>query len=195
VILAQASLTHFFAEAVDESMKVCGVEASVGTKGYLVCLLEDFSRPDGHKGQTFDRPLAFLLDEALRAPSPAERFERLRAIGDGVLYTSGFFGEAFERRGIDPTYLHGIGSRAYGGASALLHGPSQVDVFGELARGFAAFAQVVKDIADQIATNGAAGSQGVLRLYERWLKTGSERLAEALTEQGLAPARPVKGLQ
>jgi hypothetical protein len=77
----------------------------------------------------------------------------------------------------------------------MLQGPGDIDVFGELARGFERFTTVVKDIADQVATNGAAGESGVLRLYERWLKTGSERLAEALSEKGLAPARPVKGLQ
>ena len=57
-------------------------------------------------------------DEALRLQDAGVRFERLRVIGDGVLYGCGFFGDHFEARGVDRQYLHGLGTRAYGAASS-----------------------------------------------------------------------------
>jgi hypothetical protein len=38
-----------------------------------------------------------------------------------------------------------------------------------------------------------AGSRDLLKVYERWLKTGSDRLAQALTSHGLVPMRGAKG--
>ena len=194
MIVAQPSLAEFFSEAVQESLVACKVEATPPTASYLVTVLEDFTKPDRTK-ETLNRPLALLLDEALHAPNAGERFERLRTLGDGVLYASGFFGDHFQRRGVHTDYLYGIGARAYGGASAMLgvegDGP---DVFGELARRFDAFASVIADIADQTAAMSAAGSKGVLKLYERWLRTGSERIAGALSERGISPARATKGI-
>ena len=95
----------------------------------------------------------------------AERFERLRTIGDGVLYGCGFFRDHFEARGVDAKYLHGLGTRAYGAASSMLrHGadgasvPSpgrgpyrrrtSSDLFAELADKFDAFVDVLEGVSD-----------------------------------------------
>jgi hypothetical protein len=193
MIVAHPNLAEFFEEAVQESLQACRVEATPPTASYLVMVLEDFTKPDRTK-ETLDRPLSLLLDEALHAPI-GERFERLRTLGDGVLYASGFFGDHFQRRGVSAGYLYGIGTRAYGNASAMLGATDDgLDVFGELARKFDVFAGVFADVADQTAAMSAAGSTGVLKLYERWLRTGSERIAEALNERGLSPTRLTKGL-
>jgi hypothetical protein len=37
-------------------------------------------------------------------------------------------------------------------------------------------------------------ARGLLRVYERWLKTGSDRLASALTSRGVVPTRGGKGV-
>jgi hypothetical protein len=148
------------------------------------------------------RPTAFLLDEALHTPTPAERFERLRTLGDGVLYSCGFFGDHFEARGVDRGYLIGIGSVAYANASSMLRLPSSPtlpskddppDVYRELADKFASFVAVLIEISDAIIAQGMAGSRDLVKVYERWLRTGSERLAHALTSHGLMPTRGLKG--
>lgn len=194
MIVASAGLGQFFGEVVQESLQACKVDATVGTTTYLVTLLEDFAHPDEAKGATLERPLSLLLDEAMRHPNPAERFGKLRALGDGVLYSAGFFGDQFERRGVDPKFVCTLGARAYGSVSVMLGAPQDNDVFGELAKKFEAFVLVLSDVADRTAAKSASRAKDVLKLYERWLKTGSERLAEALGQQGLAPARAVKGL-
>src|SRR5258708_22707450 len=116
-LVAADRITDFFQDQVEDAMKSRRVDATEAATQYLVGLLVEYAHPDSRAGQALARPLAFLLDEAVRTPDPAERFERLRALGDGVLYSCGFFGDHFQARGLDQRYLFGIGAKAYGSAS------------------------------------------------------------------------------
>lgn len=203
-IVTAGSLEVFFNDLVGESLKSKGVSASGGASAYLVGLLSEFSRPERAHDETLHRPLTFLLDEALKEPEAAPRFEKLRALGDGVLYVSGFFADHFESRGIGQRYVFAIGSRAYGEASSMLRVGSssksveqaaeRIDIFAELATRFDGFVTVIADVADAAFAHAPSGSKHLVKLYERWLKTGSERIAGALTEQGLVPTRSAKGV-
>jgi hypothetical protein len=224
-IVAARSVSSFFFEVVEDSLRMRRVEATDGATYYLVELLADYAHPDPRAGETLERPLTLLLDEAVKETDPAERFERLRSIGDGVLYGCGFFGDHFDARGIDPKYLHGLGARAYGTASSMLRrradgtspprpgrdrsqdGTSPApagrgrkleetgpDLFAELADNFAAFVAVVSDVADTTVAMSTETARGLLKVYERWLKTGSDRLASALTSRGVMPTRGPKGV-
>ncbi|HEY1694911.1 MAG TPA: hypothetical protein VGG39_22225 [Polyangiaceae bacterium] len=196
-ILPASSVSGFFHEVVEDAMKARRVEATDGATRYLVGLLTDYAHPGEDAGNALERPLTLQLDEALHELDPGERFQRLRVLGDGVLYGCGFFGDHFEARGVDAKYLHGLGTRAYGAASSILRsgqddaGP---DLFQELASRFAVFVDVVAEVADATIAMSGASSKGLLRVYERWLKTGSERLATALTSQGMVPTRGTKGV-
>ena len=53
---------------------------------------------------------------------------------------------------------------------------------------------MVAEVADSTIAMGTATSRGLLLVYERWLKTGSERLATALTSRGVMPTRGTKGV-
>ena len=193
-IVPAQSVSGFFVEVVEDAMKARRVEATEGATHYLVALLADYAHPDRTAGETLERPMTLLLDEALHAPDPAERFERLRVLGDGVLYGCGFFGDHFEARGIDLTYMHGLGTRAYGAASSMLRAQEGPDVFGELANRFGVFVDVVAEVADATIAMGTSSPKGLLRVYERWLKTGSETLASALTSRGMVPTRGGRGV-
>jgi hypothetical protein len=94
-IVAARSVSLFFSEVVVDALRVQRVEATEGATRYLVGLLTDYAHPDVRADQTLDRPLTLLLDEAVHVADPAERFERLRTLGDGVLYGCGFFGDHF----------------------------------------------------------------------------------------------------
>jgi hypothetical protein len=193
-IVPAVTVDGFFLEMVGEALKKRKVTASPSTEGYLVSLLADYTKPNNAAGRTLEQSLTLLLDEALHTPDLGERFDRLRALGDGVLYGMGFFSDNFEARGVSPDYLIGIGSRAYGSARSLLS-PSSTsldagsDVFGELMSNFRAYAGVVAEVADTTVAFGAKSSKGILRAYERWLKTGSSSLAEALRGHGFSPGK------
>jgi hypothetical protein len=197
-IVAAQSVSHFFGDVVEDSLRLRGIEATDGATRYLVALLADYAHPDHRAGEALERPVALLLDEALRASDPAERFERLRTLGDGVLYGCGFFGDHFEARGVDAKYLHVLGTRAYGAASSMLRrGPESSagpDLFAELAQKFGGFVAVLTDVADSTIAMGTETSRGLLKIYERWLKTGSDRLASALTSRGVMPTRGTRGV-
>jgi hypothetical protein len=207
------ALTHsvgsFFQEAVDAAVRQQGVEATDQAMSYLVALLTDFARSEPIEGGAvrgaLDRPLAFLLDEAQRTTG-AERFQRLRCLGDGVLYLTGFFGDHIENRGIDLGYVVSVGSTAYQGAATMLRRcdvesaargsvrPADGNVFGELAQKFDRFVDVLTTVADATLAQQAKGERGVLKLYERWLRSGSTTLASELGARGITPLRGSGGL-
>jgi hypothetical protein len=196
-IVAAQSVSHFFVGVVEDSIRLRGVEATDGATRYLVALLADYAHPNRRAGEALEGPVTLLLDEALRSADPGERFERLRTLGDGVLYGCGFFGDHFEARGVDAKYLQVLGTRAYGAASSMLRqGPESggPDLFAELAQKFGAFVGVLTDVADTTIAMGTQTSRGLLKVYERWLKTGSDRLANALTSRGVMPTRGTKGV-
>jgi hypothetical protein len=202
-IVATDSIASYFHGAVEEAIKARRVEATDGATTYLVGLLSDYACPDPRAGEALARPLSFLLNEAMQTPSMIERFDKLRVLGDGVLYSCGFFADHFEAHGIDQGYVISIGTTAYGAAASMLHVPApasrdqpgrQVDIFRELADHFRDFVGVLAEIADTTISAGVQGSKDLVRMYERWLKTGSEGLAQALAAQGLVPVRGAKGV-
>jgi hypothetical protein len=200
-IIATNSITGFFEEVVEDAIKTRGVEVTDGATSYVVGLLTDYARPDHAAKGHMERPLAFLLDEALHTVEPGERFDRLRTLGDAVLYSCGFFADHFAARGVEKTYLFGIGTTAYGAASSMLLLPAaddankKVDIFGELATKFESIVQIISEVADSTIAKSAPGATGLLKLYERWLKTGSSTLANELHAHGFVPMRGGKGLQ
>lgn len=199
-IVATTSVSDFFEAAVKDAMRSRGVTASPGAISYVVALLSDLAKPGSAVGKTLERPLTLLLDEALHTPQLGERFDRLRTLGDGVLYSSGFFADHFEARGVDTSYLVGIGRTAYDNANAIIlkssggapdpAAPGSVlNIFGELSASFADLVSVIGEVANGAIASGVATSKGLVKLYERWLKTGSGKIAEALTANGFVTPR------
>lgn len=191
-IQLSADVTEFFGPVVEEAIQARGYETTDAAQTYLVALLADYTRPGQLNEETLSRPLTLLLDEAMRAAGH-EKFERLRTLGDGVLYVSGFFAEHLENRGVERTYVSALGARAYGTASAMLRqGATEggvPDLFGELAEKFRMFVSLFADVADSLRARSARTDGAVLKLYERWLRTGSASLADALTARGMVPVR------
>lgn len=193
-----SDLESFFQTLVDDAVKTRHFPATEAAEFYLAGLLADYAKPDRLDAETLERPLTLLLDEALHAAG-RERFDRLRSLGDGVLYTSGFFAEHLSTRGVELRYVRTLGARAYEGAAAMLRqggdGSGAPDVFRELADNFVIFAEVVSSVADVLQANAAGNSNSqVVRLYERWARTGSAQLAVALAGKGLSPQRGSGGL-
>lgn len=191
-----ANLETFFHDVVDDAMRKKQLTATEAAEYYLVSLLTDFARPDARSCEAMERPLTLLLDEALHAPGP-ERFERLRVLGDGVLYVSGFFAPHLETRGVEVRYVTSLGARAYDSAGKMLRGASSdgaPDLFFELAENFDRFAELLTAVAEKLSLAAAPSSVGILKMYERWLKTGSESLGSELLEHGVLPVRGAGGL-
>ena len=93
-----SDLQSFFHHLVDQAVRNQQCAATEAAEHYLAGLLADYAKPDRLEAASLERPLTLLLDEALHAAG-SERFERLRSLGDGVLYTSGFFADHLSTRG------------------------------------------------------------------------------------------------
>jgi hypothetical protein len=196
-VATEVDLRDFFGEALTLALQERRVAATPHTEHYLVALLSDFAHPDELTQQTFERPLSLLLAEALDMAG-RERFDRLRTLGDAVLYTSGFFFEHLRNRGVQRDYVSALGARAYDGAASMLrhadHGSGEgvraPELFEELAHNFTPFSEVLATLANGLLGRAAQGSDSnALKLYEKWLDTGSTELARALMSRGIAPVR------
>ena len=51
------------------------------------------------------------------------------------------------------------------------------------------FVRLLGHIADSLFANSAQTPGGILKLYERWLRSGSHGLADALAARGVVPQR------
>jgi len=103
-------------------------------------------------------------------------------------------------------YVTNVGATAYRGAASMLRRPTAdtVDgakrsdesdnVFGELSSKFDRFVDVLTTVADSTLAQQARGERGILKLYERWLRSGSTTLARELGARGLVPVRGTLGL-
>jgi hypothetical protein len=196
-----ADVSAFFAGLVGEAVEERHLDATDATRAYVSSLLADYAKPGTLTRDALERPVTLLLAEAKESVG-RERFERLRALGDGTLYVCGFFGEHLETRGVALRYVTSVGAEAYGCAASMLRQhasggevSSAPDVFGELAVRFQAFVELIESIAARLGAQSVGGTAGgIVRLYERWLRTGSNEIASKLGAHGLVPVKGSGGL-
>jgi hypothetical protein len=181
----------FFRRVVDEVRRRRSLDTTDVATSYVVSLLVDFADPNRYDEVGLQQPLTVLVRNALSHQGPSS-FEKLRQLGDVVLYLSGFFGEFFERHGVAQDYVSTLGAQAYQGARQALVGRyvgcgSDVaggDVFGELSANFEVFVVLVQGVALDLPGSKRGGNSEVLDLYERWLKTRSATLEAELAGRG-----------
>ena len=181
VVLREQSPAEYFKEQVESALARQHMEAADLTEYYLVNLLCQYVRLDGLAHAEHGEPLAMRLARALQSGGSEQR-NRLRSLGDFSLFTAGFFSDSFTRRHIDVDYYVSMGEYAY--ASLSRAEDAYREVFAELARKFVGFSDVLADISERTAI---ASDNDVLRLYEKWLRTGSHRDGQRLIAKGIVP--------
>lgn len=175
---------EYFRGLVEYAVERRRVKPSVHTRFYLVHLLAGFvSTADPADGALGGEALGVRLARALQAGGAARR-ESLRQVGDASLFISGFFAESLSRRLVDVDYYIALGGRAYGSLGRA-EDEASAGVFAELAGRFVDFVDLLGEVSDQTAKH--AGNTDLLRLYEKWLRTGSRRDGDRLAARGLIP--------
>lgn len=185
-----AQARQFFREFVGHAMETHGIVASEASELYLTDLLtEHASAP---RSVNIEQPLAVRLAKAMDERGGA-KFEKLRALGDDVLFLSGFFAEHLQHRGLQLDYVTGLGQIAYGGAASVLRHystPDSLPVFDELADKFRHFVTLLQHVADSLLAGALPTEHHVLSLYEKWARTRSKVLAMALMRLGVSLNKP-----
>jgi len=191
-----ASLKEFFRDALHDALSHQHVAVEGETEHYVVNVLTLFSDADAlydrdpRQGETRSRlkPLAMMLGEALDAPTREARFRGLQRLGDVSLFIAGFFSAGFARKLVDVDYHIAMGGQAYG-ALAESCPPARArtmrQVFAELAVKFQPLVDALNEISE---TAYQHSDKDRLRLYELWVKTGSERSRQLLRKLGVEPA-------
>jgi hypothetical protein len=182
-LLHEQAPAEYFKELVESALARQHMEAGDLTAYYLVNLLCQYVRPEGRPVNVLDdEPLAIQLARALQTGGTEQRV-RLRSLGDFSLFMSGFFSDSFRRRIIDVDYYVSMGEYAYGSLSRRDE-DTFAEVFGELARKFVGYMDVLADVSERTAVTSSAD---LLRLYEKWLRTGSARDGKKLVDRGIVP--------
>jgi len=196
------SLKEFFRDALHDALSHQHVAVEGETEHYVVNMLTLFSDADAlyerdpRNGESRSRlkPLAMMLGEALEAPTQEARFRGLQRLGDVSLFIAGFFAAGFARKLVDVDYHIAMGGRAYGTLAENCppaRGRTLRQVFAELATKFVP----VVDALNEISESGYQHTdRDRLRLYELWVKTGSERSRRLLRKLGLEPAPAARSL-
>ncbi len=190
-----ASLKEFFRDALHDALVHQHVAVEDQTEHYVVNLLTLFSDADAlyerdgdGESRTRLKPLAVMLGEALEAPTHEARFRGLQRLGDVSLFIAGFFSAGFARKLVDVDYHIAMGGRAYG-TLAENCGPARArtlrTVFAELAAKFTPLVDALNEISESSYQHS---DRDRLRLYELWVKTGSERSRALLRKLGIEPA-------
>jgi hypothetical protein len=181
VVLREQTPVEYFKELVESALERQRVRAGDLTEYYLVNLLCQYVRLDPSATAEHGEPLAVRLARALQTAGVEQR-ARLRSLGDFSLFMAGFFSDSFTRRTVDVDYYVSMGEYAYGSLSR--EEDAFREVFAELSRKFVGFSDVLADVSERTAL---ATNNDVLRLYEKWLRTGSERDSQRLIQRGIVP--------
>lgn len=181
--IAQASLAEYFQHRLDELMHELEPPLQEDTRWYLSTLLDRFSRTDrlfGWEDNGYNlRPLALLYGDARAAANEHHRCQLLQQLGDSALFLGALFPRRYARKGIGQDYFVGMGGGAYDYlASNARRGRH---VFEELATSFAATIALVAKICRDDADDDA----DIVTLYNRWMNSGDEQIAQQLRRLGI----------
>ncbi len=184
------SSRDFFSQEVELACQERKVEAYPQVKSYLVELLEFYldarNLHEDEKDELGRRRPTTLSEMFLVAQNsdPITRFELLKKLGDRTLYLSGFFSESLARKIIDVDYYVEMGGLAYDQLSNLSKQDTLAKVYSVFSQRFIQFSDVLQHISQK---NQKLDDQGILKLYDRYLKTGSDYAKEELLKRGVLP--------
>lgn len=177
----------FFRTIVIYAMKECRIEITPLILDYLVDLLQFYivtdnlyeeNLADGKKTQK-------TLAERLLVASSADlniKKDLLKRLGDSSLYVSGFFGDSLKRKIVDIDYYADIGGMAYGSLAACTQEKMMATVYDEFSCRFLEYVDVLTVISQGALIQS---KEDVLRLYDKYMATGSDLAKKQLIKMGV----------
>jgi hypothetical protein len=179
VVFREESAIEYFKSLVDAALAHQQIRAGELTSFYVVQLLTTFLRQPAADD---DEALALKLTRALETAGPEQR-NSLKQVGDISLFISGFFSDSLVRKPVDVDYYTAIGGCAYSALSRF-ETDALSPAFAELSQKFGEFVDVLGEVSERTL---CASNTDLLRLYEKWLKTGSRRSGKLLEQRGVVP--------
>lgn len=189
-----SDIQAYFHELVTQSLERNKLKVHPETEFYLVNLMRQFMSADhlfarDQNGHSKEEPVALMVKEALEEPRPEAQKLLFRHVGDICLYVSGFFQESLKRKLVDVDYYIDMGGTAYRNVAARADAPTFRDLYHDLATRFPAFVGVFEEISVKTTPKT---EKDLLRIYENWVNTRSDKAARALQEAGILPNDTIK---
>jgi hypothetical protein len=178
------SPVEFFKEQVEAACDRQHLRPQPLTSYYVVSLLAEFIHLDRSRTGEAMRTGEALAVTLLRAVNSGGTSQRLglKHVGDASLFISGFFADSLRRSIVDVDYYVSLGGYAY--RSLVNSDDTLSPIFEELSEKFVAFVDVLSDVS---ARTSLTNDADLLRLYEKWVRTGSRRNGDLLVENGIVP--------
>lgn len=179
----------YFQELVQKGLSNRKIQTYPLVESYLVKLLQQYLDARNlfdqeyatESGQKNPQTLAEMYLHAQNAEL-AVKSEMLRKLGDRTLYISGFFGDSLARKVVDIDYYAEIGGAAYASLAHCTREDALARVYTVFSSRFLEFVDVLTYISHH---SFVQSDQSLLRLYERYMRTGSEMAREKLQEMGV----------
>jgi hypothetical protein len=185
--IRRESAVEYFKELVERALTHQRLATQELTAFYVVQLLASFAGRPAVTDHDESAPLAFQLAQALESGG-LQRRASLKQIGDLSLFTSGFFSDSLRTKLVDVDYYVSIGGWAYSALSRV-ESDTFSPVFAELGEKFVGFVDVLSEVSERTS---CSSNVDLLRLYEKWLKTGSQRSGQLLVERGVVPNATIR---
>jgi len=169
----------YFHELVHKGLEDRKIKTYPVVETYLANLLQYYL--DARNLFAYQQTLAEMYMEAQGADTP-KKVEMLRQLGDRTLYISGFFGDSLQRKVVDIDYYASIGGSAYASLAHCTRQDTLAQVYHTFSNRFIDFVDVLSYISQSSLIRS---DESILRLYERYMRTGSELAREKLVEMGV----------
>lgn len=177
-----------FSEVVHEACAHRQVKTHPQIEAYLVQVLKHYviSNNFHHPMQTETESkvpdtFAEMYLVALNSETTKKK-ELMRTVAEKSLYLTGFFADSLSKKVVDKDYYTQIGSAAYSNLAAWTKEDALSTVFTVVSRRFTDFVYVLNYVSEKSLIQS---NPDVLKLYDRYLRTGSELAREKLTELGV----------
>jgi hypothetical protein len=172
------SISAFFTEQIDGALESRRLHTSQLTVKYLVKLLEHYAFANNLSQK---ETLAEMYLKAFSNENGVQ-IDLLKKLGDTSLYVSGFLGDSLNRKVIDIDYYAGMGGAAYANLAVILEEDVYAPTFREFSERFMEFVDLLTYISQQALVQT---DSDLLRLYDRYVSTGSRLAEEQLIQKGL----------
>jgi hypothetical protein len=180
----------YFNQVLDDAFFARKIKTEENVRIYLVEVLEFYLDAQNlfeseQKDETGKRKPSTLAELYLTAASADahQKIELLKKLGDKSLYISGFFGDSLQRKIVDIDYYVNMGGSAYSTLSKAVDRKDPLrSVFETISKRFVDFVEALTYISQN---SMVSNNQSLLRLYDRYLQTGSTLAKEKLLEMGI----------
>lgn len=179
----------FFRDLVRKGFERRKLDTFPHVESYVVQLLQHyldarnlFDPEFDETGRRIPKTLAEMYLTANNAEDQHIKVELLKKLGDRSLYMSGFFGDSLQRKLVDVDYYVNMGGVAYATLASCVREDTSARIYETISKRFIEFVDVLTYISH---SSFIKSNESVLRLYDRYLTTGSELAREKLHEMGV----------